>query len=186
MGSQQAALLVLAFDHSAGCLWLEVRAGDRSCALLLVVLGHRAPFVWELCSAGLTRKGRGLLGPLAGRESQQQIHVLGVSSSACWDGCHPRAVCRKPHVRACARRLLNTCMYFAPEGCVLCASHRYTLSSQLVAVLDLEKNLAARGKGLAEASLPSNHPTETGAGALPLALEEKQMKMFSLGEAEVL
>lgn len=72
------------------------------------------------------------------------------------------------------------------KGCVLCASHRYTLSSQLVAVLDLEKNLAARGKGLAEASLPSNHPTETGAGALPLALEEKQMKMFSLGEAEVL
>lgn len=116
MGSQQAALLVLAFDHSAGCLWLEVRAGDRSCALLLVVLGHRAPFVWELCSAELTRKGRGLLGPLAGRESQQQIHVLRVSSSACWDGCHPRAVCRKR-----AGRLLNTCVYFATKRlCALC------------------------------------------------------------------
>lgn len=67
-----------------------------------------------------------------------------------------------------------------------CASHRYTLSSQVVVVLDLEKNIAAWGKGLMKASLPSNHHTETGAGVLPLGLEEKQMKMFTLGAAEIL
>lgn len=39
------------------------------------------------------------------------------------------------------------------KGCVLCASHRCTLGSQVVAVLDLEKNGAAWGKGLVKASL---------------------------------
>lgn len=68
---------------------------------------------------------------------------------------------------------------------MLCASHRYSLNSQMVVVLDLEKNIAARGKGLAKASLPSNHLAEADAGALwgpegmhlPLTLEEKQIKM---------
>lgn len=72
------------------------------------------------------------------------------------------------------------------EGRVFCVSHRYTLSSQVVVVLDLEKNIAVWGKGPMKISLPSNHLTETGAGALPLALEEKQMKMFALGAAEIL
>lgn len=186
MGFQQAALLVLAFHHSSGCLWLEVRAGDRSCALLLVVLGHHVPSVQELCTAGLTGEGRRLLGPLPGWVSQQQIHVLRVSTSACWDGCHPRAVCWKPHVRAHAWRLLGVCVYFATKRPVLCASHRCSLSSQVVVVLDFERNYAAWGKGLVKASLPSHHLAETGAGALPLALEEKQMKMFTLGAAEIL
>lgn len=53
-------------------------------------------------------------------------------------------------------------------------------------MLDPERSSAAWGKGLVIASLPSNHCTETDAGALPLALEEKQMKMFSLGAAEIL
>lgn len=59
------------------------------------------------------------------------------------------------------------------KGCVLCASHRCTLSSQVVAVLDFDRSYEAWGKGLTEASLPSNHFTETGAGTLPFALEEK-------------
>lgn len=72
------------------------------------------------------------------------------------------------------------------KGRVFSVSHRYTLSSQVVVVLDLEKNTAAWGKSPMKASLPSNHHTETGAGALPLALEEKQMKMFTLVAAEIL
>lgn len=55
-------------------------------------------------------------------------------------------------------------------------------------------NIAAQGKGLAKASLPSNHLVEAGAGALwapegmrlPLTLEEKQMKMFILGAVGIL
>lgn len=92
------------------------------------------------------------------------------------EGSLPKAPC------ACA------CRAFAQYLCVFCnkkavcsVHHTGTLS-----VPSWWLCLAARGKGLAEASLPSNHPTETGAGALPLALEEKQTKMFSLGEAEVL
>lgn len=51
-------MLVLAFDHSTGCLWWDVSAGDWSCALLLVVRGQHHPFGWELCSAGLAREGK--------------------------------------------------------------------------------------------------------------------------------
>lgn len=144
------------------------------------------------CAAlGLRGRRRRRSGPHAERVSQQQIHTLGVSTGACWDGCHARGggVCRKPCVCACAWCLLNTWVYFATKRlciCVmLCASHRYSLKSQMVVVLDLEKNIAARGKGLAKASLPSNHLAEAGAGALwgpegmrlPLTLEEKQIKM---------
>lgn len=49
---------------------------------------------------------------------------------------------------------------------MLCASHRYSLNSQVVVVLDLEKNIAAQGKGLAKASLPSEHLADASAGAL--------------------
>lgn len=77
---------------------------------------------------------------------------------------------------------------------MLCASHRYRLKSRTVVVLDLEKNIAAWGKDLAKASLPSNSLAEAGAGApwgpegmcLPLALGEKQMKMFVLGAVGIL
>lgn len=77
---------------------------------------------------------------------------------------------------------------------MLCASHRDSLNSQMGVASDLEKNIAARGKGLAKASLPSNHLAEAGAGALwdpegmhlPLALEKKQIKMFILGAAGIL
>lgn len=48
---------------------------------------------------------------------------------------------------------------------MLCASHRYSLNPQMVVVLDLEKNVAAWGKGLAKASLPSDSLAEAGAGA---------------------
>lgn len=83
--------------------------------------------------------------------------------------------------------IFSTSVYILQQkGSVLCESHRYTLNSQVVVVLDPEKNIAAWGKGLMKASLPLNHLTETGAGALPLTLEEKQMKMFTLGAAEIL
>lgn len=105
--------LYLLFDHSAGRVWLEVKAGEWSCALLLVV-----PFGGGSCAAlGSQGRGRWQSGPLAGKVSQQQIYMLGVSSGACWDGCHARGggVCRKPCVRARARCLLNTCVYFATK-----------------------------------------------------------------------
>lgn len=61
MGSLGAPLLILASDHSAGHLWLEVRAGDQSCALLLVVLCQHVPFVGELCAA-FAREGKAAAG----------------------------------------------------------------------------------------------------------------------------
>lgn len=119
------------------------------------------PFCWWYlfggsCAAlGSQGRGRWQSGPLAGKVSQQQIYMLGVSSGACWDGCHARGggVCRKPCVRVRAWCLLNTCVYFATKKAMdLCdAVHRYSLNSRMVVVLDLEKNVAAWGKDLAKA-----------------------------------
>lgn len=81
-------MLVLAVDHPAGCLWLEVRAGDQRYALLLVVLGH--PLGSSCAARGLQGREGWQLGSLTGRVSQQQIHMLEVSTGASWDGCHAR------------------------------------------------------------------------------------------------
>lgn len=78
MGSLGAPLLTLASDHSAGHLWLEVRAGDQSCALLLVVLCQHVPFVGELCAA-FAREGKAAAGtPRREGESAANSYTRGV------------------------------------------------------------------------------------------------------------
>lgn len=79
MGSLGAPLLILASDHSAGHLWLEVRAGDQSCALLLVVLCQHVPFVGELCAA-FAREGKAAAGtPHREGESAANSYTRGVN-----------------------------------------------------------------------------------------------------------
>lgn len=89
---------------------LEVRAGDRSCALLLL-LGHHTPFVWELGSAGFIREGA--VGT-PGREGESSTNscARGVNQSLLGWKLSRGSLLKAP--RACM------CLVFAQYPCVFC------------------------------------------------------------------